>query len=132
MSKRMILAVLGALALTLGLVSGPALAGDPYPGTVGTSTSINAPKTVEKGQSAQIAVRVGTRGSGRPAGRVTITVKGPGFAKSVSRAYGGAPVEMSTGRLKKVGTYKVTATFSGGRSVFKDSKDTATFKVVKK
>lgn len=130
MLKRLVVAALSALALVLGLVGGPATAGDPYPGPVKTATSIKAPKVLKPGKSAKVTVKVVSPGSGRPEGRVTLTVKGPGgHDRTVRGGYDGRAVSFDTGKLAKPGKYKLLATFDGGDSVFRSSKDSAVITV---
>ena len=127
MIKRSTLAILGVLALMVGLVAGTtatATAAD-YPGTVKTTTTVSVPNTVARGAKAVVKVNVTTGGSSKVVGKVTMTVKGKGvnFSKTVN--YSGSKVSIATPKLTKKGVYKVTVTFDAkAGSVFKDSKDT--------
>src|SRR3954453_22087856 len=81
-------ATLGASCLA-GFYASPADAVGPYPGTVDTFTKVSvARSTIHQGQKETICVTVGTAGSGKPKGTVSIEVEsrdgGSGFGDSSS------------------------------------------------
>ena len=76
--KKLLGAVTSAVMLSAGMVAfaaSPASADCPYTGCIPTSTQIDAPDEVERGDSARICVRVRTDGNGQPKGQVTLTVR---------------------------------------------------------
>jgi len=118
-----------------GLVAtaGTAAHADPYPGTVATTTTATAAKTVKQNRSANVCGKVEvTSGNGTPVGKLTIAVKGRNFSQSKSFGYAGGKVCFRTAKLKKTGKYKAKVTFDAkSGTVYKDSSDTTKFKVVK-
>lgn len=132
MTKRLLIAAPATVALVAGLVAGPSTATAPYPGTVDTNTTASAPSSVDRGDRATITVKVGSAGSARPKGTVTVTVKRKNgkYTFSASKAYRGSKVAVRTDELKRRGTYNVTVKFDAKpRSVFKDSRDSTSFRV---
>jgi len=133
--KKLVASAIGALMVSAGLVAtaGTAAHADPYPGTVATTTTATAAKTVKKNRSANVCGKVEvTSGSGTPVGKLTISVKGPNFSDSDTFGYAGGKVCFRTSKLKKTGKYTAKVTFDAkSDSVYKDSSDSAKFKVVK-
>ena len=132
--KRMIIAAPASVALVAGLVAGPSplATAAPYPGTVDTNTSVSAPASVDRGDSARITVRVSSAGDARPKGTVTVTVKRKkgGYTFSDTKSYRGGKIAFRTGALNKRGAYVVRAKFDAKpQSVFKDSSDSTSFRV---
>lgn len=133
--KKLVAGAIGALMVSAGLVASAGIAAhaDPYPGTVDTTTTASAAKTVKKNRTANVCGKVEvTNGSGTPVGRLTISVKGPNFSDSDKFGYAGGKVCFRTGKLKKTGKYTVKVSFDAkSGTVYKDSSDSTSFKVVK-
>lgn len=130
--------LIAAVMMAAGLVAfgtSPANAACPYSGCIPTSTVINAPHRVHKGDRAKICIHVGTDGNGQPKGRVTITVvrgKG-GFEFTDSKKYDDSKECFKTPKLRKKGNYIIKARFDkkpGSR--WKDSDNRAEFRVVRR
>ena len=126
--KKLALAVLAAVLL----LAGPALA-DPYPATVATTTKASG-DDVRKGKAPRTHVRV-TAGNTEPKGKLHLSyerVKG-GFAAEKTVKYAGGKVTVTGPKLEKAGKYKVVVRYvPKPDSVWKPSKDSYTFKVVKR
>ena len=133
--KKLIASAVGALMVSAGLVAstGTAAHADPYPPNVDTTTTATAAKTVKKGRTANVCGQVKVKsGVGTPVGKLTISVKGRKFSDSESFGYAGGKVCFRTGKLNKTGKYKVKVTFDAkSGTVYKDSSDSTSFKVVK-
>lgn len=124
--------LVGAVAALL-LVAGPAVA-DPYPATVKTTTSASGPQKVDRDERPTTKVRVRTGGNSNPKGKLEVTyerVKG-GFRMAKTVKYPGSPVTFTGPKLHKLGKYAVHVRFvPKPDSVWKPSRDSYTFKVVK-
>lgn len=134
--KKMISALFAAVMMAGGLVAfaaSPASAACPYGGCIATSTFIDAPEEVEKGDTAKICVRVGTDGNGTAKGTVTVTVvRGKGdFKFTDSKKYNDRRECFTTPKLTMKGNYVIKARFDkkpGSR--WKDSDNRDEFQVV--
>lgn len=119
----------------VALASSPAQAACPYSGCIATSTFIDAPDEVKRGNSAEICIRVGTDGNGQAKGTVTITVvrgKG-GFEFTDSKKYNDRRECFETPALRQLGNYVIKARFDkkpGSR--WKDSDNRDEFQVVRR
>lgn len=129
--KKMIIGLFTAILMSAGLVSfasSSAQAVD-YPGTVATTTKVSAPNSVKRGAKVIVSAKVNS-GNAKPVGKVTVSIKGKGYSFSKTVNYAGAKVSVSSSKLKKAGTYKITVKFSPkAGSVFKASKATDSVKV---
>ena len=133
--KKFVAGAVGAVMMSAGLVAsaGTAAHADPYPPTVATTTTAFVAKKVKQNRSANVCGTVTvTSGSGTPVGTVTFKVKRGKFSLSKSFGYAGGKICYRTGKLKKTGKYKVKVIFDAKPgTVYKDSSDSASFKVVK-
>jgi hypothetical protein len=104
---------------------------DSYTGCPDTSAKVSAPGSVKQGRRAEICVSVRTNGNGKPKGRVSVSVErnAGGYSFSDSQRYDGRTC-FTTTQLNKLGNYTVSARFVGND--FRNSNDSATFKVVRK
>lgn len=129
--KKIIIGLFTAALMSAGLVAaaGTGAQAVDYPGTVATTTKASAPNAVKRGS--KVAIKVAVRsGNAAPSGKVTVTVKGKGFSFSKTVRYVDGKIVVNSSKLKKAGTYKVIVKFDAeANSVFKNSKDTDTFKV---
>lgn len=138
--KKIIAGAAGAALMSAGLVAsaGTAAHADPYPGTIGTTTTVTAPAKVKRKKQATVCATVTPRsGVAQPSGVLTITVtkntNNKAIAASTTPKYAGGTVCLTTFSLKKVGGYTVKATFVAPRgSVYDDSAGAAGFDVIKK
>ena len=129
--------LIAAVVMTAGLVafSGGTATAAPYTGTVPTSTRIDAPNTVKINRRATVGVKVTSNGNAEPKGRVTISVTRAlgGYRFTDNRAYTGSRINFTTTKLRKLGKYIVRVKFDRKPgSVFMDSDNTDTFKVVRR
>lgn len=102
-------------------------------GAVGTTTSLELDRRVERGTRATACATVTIPvGTAVPVGTMTITIRrnARSHLAGVVQEYTGTPVCVSTGRLHRLGAYVVEAFFQGRTdSVFNDSQTVARFKV---
>lgn len=132
--QKILSAIIVAVMMAAGLVvasGSPAAAACPYGGCYKTSTRIDTPEGVRRGQRAVIKVKVITAGNAVPKGQVTITVRrrdGRYFFRD-SKRYTGGWVRFRTSRVPR-GKFVVRAAFDRRPgSVWRDSDNVATFRV---
>ena len=136
--KKLVAGVAGTLVMSAGLVAstGTAAQADPYPGTIATTTSVIAPKSVQQKSKVNVCATVAPKsGTGTPTGTVTIFVKRNAgkFKQSASFAYSGGKVCLTTKKLKKLGGYSVSASYSSKPgTVYSDSVGVGGFDVIKR
>ena len=120
--KKLILGLLTVAIMVFGLVGAGSTAAHagPYPGSVKTTTKATLVK-VGKGKRATFAVTV-KAGAAKPTGRVQVTcTKGGKKVVGHVKSYGGAPVKVKSGQLKRRGVWRCVVKFTGG-GVYKSSK----------
>ena len=130
--RRAVTGLIVAAALALGSIT--VAVADPYPGTVGTVADADGARKVHRGKKPTTKVRVRAAGNAKPVGRLKVTysrVDG-GFRATKTVKYSGKSVSFKGPRVKKRGKYKVLVRFDPKpESVFKKSRDSYRFKVVK-
>lgn len=130
--KKMIIGLFAAILMSAGLVSfagTSAQAACPYTGCVATTTKVSAPNSVKKGAKVTVSVKIAS-GNAKPTGKVTVTIKKKGFSFSKTVNYTGSKVSVTSSKLKKSGTYKVSVSFSPkAGTVYKGSKASDSVKV---
>ncbi|MDP3894674.1 hypothetical protein [Nocardioides sp.] len=134
--KKILLAVLATALVAGGAASAPtAVAAEPYPGTVMTSTDAGGPRKMQAGKRPKSSVYVKTAGNGRAVGtiRVRYQHKASGTSRFKSVAYKGKRVTFFGPKLAKVGPWQIRAIFQPkSGSVWKTSRDSYSLKVIKK
>lgn len=129
-----IVAVMMAAGLVAASGSTAGAAECPYGGCFATSTRIDTPEGVTRGERARIRVKVTSAGNGAPQGQVTITVRRRtgGYFFRDSKNYDGGWVRFRTTRLPR-GKFIVRAAFDRQPgSVWKDSDNVNTFRVTRR
>jgi large subunit ribosomal protein L32 len=103
------------------------------------ATATTLTTTVEGGQTVysrphMAKVVVGSDGSVKPKGTVTVVVKGPnGYKTTVTVDYTGQPLNLKLGRVFRTGEYTVKASFEGtANGTFDSSTGRDTFTVKRK
>ena len=134
---RRLLGLLVALVLAtapLLAVPTPASAGCPYTSCPVTHVKVTGPPSVKRATRPALVVRVSLSGNATPVGKVVITVRrvGGGYSWKRTIAYTGGSRKVLPPRVRKVGTYKVTARFTPKpNSIFRPSTGSRSFRVVR-
>lgn len=132
--KSLVLGLLAALVVSLGLVTVPTAATEPYPGSVATSASASGPSTIQRGHRPTSKVLVRAAGNAKPVGKIRVSyvrTRG-GFSASKNIRYYGEAVSFPGPSLTRRGKYRVSTTFVPKKgSVWQRSATSYTLKVIK-